>query len=183
MNVIYKAFYPFKIEYRTTTCTNPWRCSVYCLHTHGFWLCRPSSCFWSNLISQSQKTPIISCLHTLPLKREDGSQSLFPCIQFFLWSFSTGDKENCICYKWKEINWVCWLCYRWLFVSMQKPHATWEVKITFSSAVFLIMSFHLSSRAKVPFFSLLIISKPHKDKIPNFIFVSEFSMQSILKWH
>jgi len=35
----------------------------------------------------------------------------------------------------------------------------------FSSAVFLIMSFHQSSRAKVPFFSLLIISKTHKDKV------------------
>lgn len=116
--------------------------------------------------SRGWKTEIISCLHILPLEREDGSQSVFPFIQFFLWNLSTGDKENCICFKWKELNWVCWFCYRWLFVSMQKPNATWEVKIIFfSSVVFLIMSFHQSSRAKVPFFSLLIISKTHKDKV------------------
>lgn len=54
--------------------------------------------------SRGWKTEIISCLHILPLEREDGSQSVFPFIQFFLWNLSTGDKENCICFKWKELN-------------------------------------------------------------------------------
>lgn len=47
---------------------------------------------------------------------------------------------------------------------MQKLNATWEGEITVTSAIFLIMSFHLSFRAEVPVFSLLIISKTHKDK-------------------
>jgi hypothetical protein len=57
---------------------------------------------------------------------------------------------------------MCWFCYIWLFVGMQKPNAIWEVEITFSGAVFLIMSFHLSSRAKVPFSPCSLLIEPTK---------------------
>lgn len=52
-----------------------------------------------------------------------------------------------------------------LFASMPKPKATREAEFTVSSAVFLIMSFHLSFMVEVSFFSLLIISKTHKDRV------------------
>lgn len=79
---------------------------------------------------------IISCFHTLSFKRKDGSQSLFPFTQFILWSFSMDSEEHCICVKWKELNGVCWFRWRRLFVSMQKPNATWEADVLFPGQYF-----------------------------------------------